>query len=429
MKIKTKKASYEEAVASLKNWHKLPKNPNYLLRKIMQFGSKSELKKTNFKANYIHMDRLKKDEPCLILMNHSSFIDLKIVASVFSDRPYNIVCTSDGFVGKEWLMRNLGCIPTNKFVTDINLVKDMKYALHTLHNSVLLYPEASYSFDGTATPLPDSIGKCIKMLKVPVVMIRTYGAFQRDPLYNNLQIRNVDVSADVEYLFSPEDIGKKSVEQINTQLSKAFSFDNFKWQQEQHIKVTEPFRADYLHRVLYKCPCCNNEEKMEGKGIHITCHNCGVIYELTEEGFLEAKNGKTIYKNIPDWYKWERECVAKEIESETYLFSCEVNIGMLVNLDTIYMVGDGVLTHSRDGFELNGCDGKLHYVQSPSESYSLYADYYWYEIGDVICIGNSKVLYYCFPKGEKEAVAKARLATEEIYKKVLRKPLLKCSNA
>jgi hypothetical protein len=49
-------------------------------------------------------------------------------------------------------------------------------------------------------------------------------------------------------------------------------------------------------------------------------------------------------------------------------------------------------------------------------SYSLYSDYYWYETGDVICIGNANVLYYCFPKDGRDVVAKTRLATEEIYK-------------
>lgn len=51
-------------------------------------------------------------------MNHSSFIDLKIASTVLYPSPLNIVCTSDGFVGKERLMRSLGCIPTRKFVTD-----------------------------------------------------------------------------------------------------------------------------------------------------------------------------------------------------------------------------------------------------------------------------------------------------------------------
>lgn len=40
---------------------------------------------------------------------------------------------------------------------------------------------------------------------------------------------------------------------------------------------------------------------------------------------------------------------------------------------------------------------------------------YWYEIGDVICIGDTEVHYILFPK-DGESVAKIRLATEEMYR-------------
>ena len=69
-------------------------------------------------------------------------------------------------------------------------------------------------------------------------MIRTYGAFSRNPLYNNLQIRKgVKVSADVKYLLSKEDIQSKSLEEIASIVRNEFSFDNFKWQQENNIKI------------------------------------------------------------------------------------------------------------------------------------------------------------------------------------------------
>jgi hypothetical protein len=42
-------------------------------------------------------------------------------------------------------------------------------------------------------------------------------------------------------------------------------------------------------------------------------------------------------------------------------------------------------------------------------------DFFWYELGDVIGIGNKERLYYCFPK-EKFPVTKARLAAEERYR-------------
>lgn len=172
-------------------------------------------------------------------------------------------------------MRAIGCIPTKKFVTDMVLIRDMLFALKQLKSSVLMFPEASYSFDGTATPLPDSLGKCLKILGAPVVMIRTYGAFSRDPLYNNLKLRKVDVSADMEYLLSPEEIRQKSAGELNELLQEKFSFDNFRWQQENQIRITESFRADCLNRVLYKCPHCAAEGQMLGQGSRISCGSCG----------------------------------------------------------------------------------------------------------------------------------------------------------
>lgn len=416
MKIKVTEKSYEEVMAMPAPEKRKPKKPSRLFRTLLKVLSQGDLKKTNFKLTTEGMEKLGKEEPCLFLMNHSSFIDLEIAASILYPRPFQIVCTSDGFVGKEGLMRAIGCIPTKKFITDTGLVKDMVYSLHTLKSSVLMYPEASYSFDGTATPLPDSLGKLLKLLKVPVVMIQTFGAFARDPLYNNLQIRKVEVSAKMTYLLSPEEIAAKKPEELNRILGEAFSFDNFRWQQENQVKIMEPFRADFLHRVLYKCPRCRAEGAMEGKGIHITCGKCAASYELTEEGFLTAQNGETEYPHIPDWYRWERDCVRRELEEGSYRLDTEVEICILKDSKSIYKVGEGRLTHTPEGFHLTGCGGKLDYLQKPAASYSLYADYYWYELGDVICIGNHEALYYCFPKGEAVSVAKARLAAEELYK-------------
>lgn len=416
MKIKTKELTYGEACQLRSIKRKKPKKANYFFRWLMKIASKADLKVTNFTYNKIGMEQLGNGEPCLILMNHSSFIDLKIAATIFYDRPFNIVCTSDGFIGKEWLMYQLGCIPAKKFITDVSLVKDMMYTVKKLKSSVLMFPEASYSFDGTATPLPESIGKCVKLLKVPVVMVRTYGAFQRDPLYNNLQLRKVNVSADVEYLLSKEQVESMSARDINGVIKQKFTFDNFKWQQENQIKVDEPFRADYLNRVLYKCPACLTEGKMVGRGIHVFCDGCGKKYELTEYGEMKALEGKTEFKHIPDWFQWERECVLNEIVKDTYSLQTEVDIYMMVNMKCLYKVGSGVLTHTKNGFYLTGCDGQINFRQEPACSYSLYSDYYWYELGDMICVGDTDTLYYCFPKNGEDVAAKTRLATEELFK-------------
>ena len=415
MKIK-RGLTLEQVLAKPEKKAKKPARPSFFFRTLIRVVSLPDLWATKFKFKKIGMEKLSRKEPCLILMNHSSFIDLKIANRILYPRKYNIVCTSDGFIGKNWLMRQIGCIPTKKFVTEVGLVHDMGYAIKRYNSSILMYPEASYTFDGTATPLPESLGRCIKMLGLPVVVIMTEGAFARDPLYNNLQLRKVQVSATCEYLLSPDEIKEKSPREINELLKSKFSFDNFRWQKENGVIVDEPFRADHLNRVLYKCPHCLAEGQTEGHGIELVCKSCGKKYELCTDGSMEALDGVTEISHIPDWYRWERECVHKEIVDGTYKLDVEVDVFAMVDTDCIYSVGEGRLVHDRDGFHLTGCNGQLDYVHKPLASYSLYADYYWYKLGDMICIGDKKVLYYCFPKNCGDVVAKTRLAAEELYK-------------
>lgn len=415
MKIKVKNISFDELMKLPKAEYFKPLKQSAFMRNLMAFVSKGELKDINFTCEYEGMERLKDDEPALFLMNHSSFTDLGIAATLLKNRQYHIVMTNDGFVGKLGLMRRLGCIPAKKFIADPVLVKDMKYCFDKLNSSVLMYPEASYSFDGTQTPLPESLGKCIKLMGVPVVMIRTVGAFLRDPLYNNLQKRAVTVRAKMTYLYSPEDIGRLTAEEINGQLAEQFNYDHFKEQFEEKILIKEDFRADGLERALYKCPKCNTEGKMVGKGTKIICAACNDINELAENGKLQNVSGDGPFEYVSDWYAWERAEVKKEIGNNSYRLETPVDIMVLSDFKSIYRVGEGVLTHDNSGMRLVGCDGKLDFAIAPQASYSLYADYFWYEIGDMISIGNSKCQYYCFPK-KPVAVAKARLATEELYK-------------
>lgn len=416
MKIISKTMDYEKVMALPAKPRKKPKKTNMFFRTLMKTLSVGELKATNFTCRKIGMEKLGKNEPCLFLMNHSGFIDLQIAASILYPRSFNIVCTTDGFVGKNWLMRQIGCIPTQKFVSDLALVRDMVYAVKDLKSSVLMFPEASYSFDGTATTLPDSLADCLKMLKVPLVVIRTYGAFARNPLYNNLKRRKVDVSADMEYVLSPEEIAEKSKDELNEILREQFNFDGFRWQQENGVKITEDFRAECLNRVLYKCPHCLAEGKNVGEGTTLTCTDCGKVYELTEEGFLLAKDGETKFSHVPDWFAWERECVRQELLEGTYSLDIPVDIAILKDSKCLYHVGEGRLTHNSEGFHLTGCEGRLDYMQKPLSSYSANTDYYWYEIGDIISVGTSKISYYCFPKKEGDFVSKTRLAAEELYK-------------
>ena len=415
MKINTRNLPYEEVLKLPRLQHKNPRKPSRLLATVVRLVSATTLAKTKFSYTTERMD-LVGDQPCLILMNHCSFTDMKLAYGIFYPKRFGIVTSVDamtGILGK--LMRFLGCTPTHKYITDVSLIRDIEYMLKTNKTSVLMYPEAGYSFDGRATALPRKMGVLMKRLGVPVVTVITQGAFARDPLYNMLQIRDVKVSAHVKCIATAEELKEKSVAELDALLEESFSFDNFAWQRDNKISIDVPFRADGLHRILYKCPHCGKENEMEGKGIHLVCHACGKKWEMDEYGQLSACKGETEYPHIPDWYTWQRECVRKEIEDGTYLLDTDVDIAVQVNLDGVCMIGGGHLTHNADGFRLTSDDGKLDYTQSPVASHTLYSDYYWYEIDDMIGIGDNEFSYFCFPK-TKTSVTKARLATEELYK-------------
>ena len=127
MKIKTKKQDYEKVMALPRPKHFEPLRPNRILQFVVRVLSILDLWPVKFSYTTEGMEKIGKKDPCLILMNHSSFIDLKIVSRIFFPKRYGIVCTSDGFVGQKWLMRLLGCIPTQQFVSDLSLIRDMEF--------------------------------------------------------------------------------------------------------------------------------------------------------------------------------------------------------------------------------------------------------------------------------------------------------------
>ena len=416
MKIKVIDKTYEEVLAIPQMKAYAPKRVNIFWRTLMYLLSKPTMNKFDYSLTKVGMEKLGKQEPCLYLMNHSSFTDMKMASVALFPKRYNVVCTFDALMGKKWLMKQIGCVPTHKYVNDISLVRTLMQIAKKNNSSILLYPEACYSADGKTTVIPDSVGGFIKMLDIPVVMITTSGAFARDPLYNNLQIRKVKISAEMKYVLSPAEIKEKSVEEINKVIFECFDLDYFKWQKDNKVKIDEPFRAEGLNRVLYKCPHCEEEGVMETRGCELYCSRCGHKYVLDEYGYLvhEGEGGK--FDHVPDWYAWERAGVRAALEDGTYRLEDKVDIYMLVDTKALYRVGEGEICQTPEGIRLTGLDGKLDILQKPQASYTLNTDFNWYELGDIICLANQGRLYYCFPKTKKDIVSKARLATEESFK-------------
>ena len=268
MKTKLTEMTYEEVMNLPKEKHQNPIRPNILFRTLLKLVSLPDIIKSRFSCEYVGMEKLPKDQPCLILMNHSAFLDLEILTSVLYPRPINIIASNDAFFGKDWLMRHIGCVPTRKYVHGMQLVRDIVYCIKELKSSVAVFPEAGYSMDGAATAIGESMGKMVKMLGVPVVMIKAEGVYLRDPLYNNLQIRNsVKTSATVKYLISPEEIAEMTPEQINEIVQREFTFDYFTWQKENKKAVESPYQSESFGGYSYTIKNGNDGQGLSWKQV------------------------------------------------------------------------------------------------------------------------------------------------------------------
>ena len=357
--------------------------------------------------------------PYLLLCNHNAFLDFKIATRAIFPHRANYVVAIDGFIGREKLLRDVGCICKRKFTDDIGLIRHLITSVKA-GNVLVLYPEARYSLCGTTAVLPSSLGKLCRLLHVPVVSLICHGHHINSPFWN-LHSRGVaPVEAELTLLYTPEELEKTSPDKINRRLVEIFQYDDYAWQRSRNIRVRYKKRAEGLHKVLYQCPSCRSEFRMHSKGTRLLCGSCGKEWELSPLNILQAVNGETEYCYIPDWYEWERENVREEIEKGTYSSGLlPVHVDSLPNADRFIRIGNGTLLHDMNGFHVSGrtADGEEFSMEKPVASmYSCHIEYeYLGKYGDCIDLNTLTDTWYIYPESENFSVTKMALATEELY--------------
>ncbi len=391
----------------------------FALSKLLMTGQK-------YKVEKINMEGIK--PPYILLSNHMYFIDFYLNAiATYPHKVYNIA-TVDGYYRRPFLMELIGCMCKRKFTTDPELVKSIEHVLFKKKGIMSMYPEARYSPAGTTAILPNSLGHLAKKMNVPVVVLLHHGNYLHTPFWNYRQPRKVPLHTTMTCVLKPEDIEKMTSDEIQQKLTDAMQYNEYKWQEEQNIRITEEFRAEGLHKILYQCPHCMTESKMDSKGTKIFCRECGKEWEMDELGRLSAVDGETEFSHIPDWFEWERANVRKEIDEGTYRFEDEVEIYSLPSCMKFQKLGKGKLTHSYNGFtvegELNGKKYRINRMVPGMYGVHIEYDYCYVRPDDCIDISTSKDSLYCYPT-KQNVVTKLSFATEELYKQKMEKRLAK----
>jgi hypothetical protein len=382
--------------------------------------SKFALTGKKYKVEKINMEGLK--PPYMVLSNHMYFIDFELAAMATFPYRVNNVVNIDGYYRRPWLMELIGAICTRKFTMDLHLVKSIRKVL-SRGDILCMYPEARYSPCGITSYIPDSVGMLVKRNKVPVVAILHRGNYLHSPFWNFRKKRKVPLHTTATQILTAEDIEKMSVEEINAKIREALTYDDYRYQKENGILITEPFRAEGMHKILYQCPHCLAESKMDSKGTEIFCRECGKRWNLGEDGTLSALDGETEFSRVPDWFLWQREQVKSQIERGEYSFEDDVDVYSMPRCWRFEHLGDAKLKHDPDnGFILEGYyRGKDYRIQrTPLQTNSLHIEYDWCYVKpfDCVDISTENDSFFCYPKKEN-VVTKMAFATEILYEKAM----------
>ncbi len=387
----------------------------WLLSRIMLIGKK-------YKVEKINMEGLK--PPYMMLSNHMYFVDFELAAMGTLPYRVNNVMSIDGYYRRPWLIELIGGICTRKFTMDLHLIKSIRHVLKK-GDILSMYPEARYSPCGTTSYMPESLGKLIKMNKVPVVAVLHRGNHLMTPFWNFRKPRRVPLHTTMTQILTAEQVAKMSVDEINAAVKEALTYDDYRYQKENGILITEPYRAEGIHKILYQCPHCKAESKMDSKGTELFCTECGKRWNLNEDGTLSALSGETEFSHVPDWFEWERQEVRRQIENGEYSFSDEVEVYSLPRCWRFINIGRATLSHdAENGFILKGNyrDADYYIQRQPLETNSLHIeyDYCYIKPFDCVDISTENDSFYCYPTKEN-VVTKLAFATEEIYKMNLEK--------
>ncbi|MHB1153073.1 MAG: lysophospholipid acyltransferase family protein [Eubacteriales bacterium] len=398
--------------------NKTPRKQLYFLTCLAWFLSKLSLARIPHKIEKINMEKLK--PPYILLSNHMFFIDFKVnSAATFPHRVTNIVAI-DGYYKRPWLMELLGCICKRKFTTDIGVIRNIKHALNKNKSILCIYPEARYSPVGTTAILPDSLGSMVKMMGVPLAVLLHHGNYLYSPFWDRHRTRKVPLHATMTQVLTAEQVKEMTPDEINRVIKSSLAYNEYTWQLEKGIRITEPYRAEGLHKVLFICPHCLTESKMTTSGTCLRCSACNKAWQLGEDGRLTAEEGETYFSHIPDWFEWERSQVRRQIEEGIYKYDDTVEVYSQPSTDRFIPLGFAHLTHTPDnGFVLEGTYNNRPYsiVRTPLSMYSLHVEY------DFICARNDDCIdisteddsFYCYPS-TPNVITKLSFATEEMYK-------------
>ncbi|MCL2196058.1 MAG: 1-acyl-sn-glycerol-3-phosphate acyltransferase [Treponema sp.] len=256
--------------------------------------------------------------PCVILANHQTSFDQFAVGIGFKFAMNYIASNSIFRHGlQSWLMKVLAHpIPFSKGSSDASAIIKM-FTIIKEGGCVGMFVSGNRSFYGDECTLKPGVGKLIKKMGVPAVLVKLRGGFNTKPRWKNKPNKG-RMYAGVTRIIKPEELAALSGEQLDEILIKELYINEFEWNAREKIEYRGKYKAEYLERVLFYCPQCKKLETLMSEGNEFFCNVCGMRLEINGTGFFnKINNAQNCPDTILEWSKMQLEHI-KTIDYGSY---------------------------------------------------------------------------------------------------------------
>ena len=313
----------------------------------------------------------KVEHPSIVLANHGAFIDFAYAGTLLKKDAPNFIVARMYFyrkiVGK--ILRSVGCFPKSMFTTDtesaMNCIRVIKRG-----GVLAMMPEARLSTVGRFEDIQSSTFDFIKKMGVHVYVINIRGDYLAKPKWAHGIRRGSLVEAELNPLFTPEDLATLTVSEIEEKTLAAIRYDELEWLKTRpEVRYRSKRMAEGLENILTRCPECGGRYTVKTKGANLWCECCSLKTKLDgryhfDEGFH--------FESFPDWYDWQREKMREEIiADESFALESEVTLkhSSKDGKTLLREAGKGVCRLDRTGLSYVGTeDGEQVERKFPMES-------------------------------------------------------------
>lgn len=279
-------------------------------------------------------------EPCIFIASYNSDLDKYIIPYVLRDYKIQYVLgLEDMEKTKDSPWKDFGLSVINSkdtlsyYIGQNNDKNEYDKFFNTIFNcytkskSILWFLGRKGSIAGTSTLVdPDSLSYYVTSKYRSIVTVTTTGSHLSSPMWADDFIRPVPIVVNITCVFNPKEIDLISLDIVDTsdiskeirrRIKQEFSYNDYSYQSNNHIKINYPKRAVGLHKALYQCMNCLEKYNMTSYDNILECKSCHSKWSLTENGELTGGDYLSTI-SISDWYEYQRlECrkYVKEINS------------------------------------------------------------------------------------------------------------------